>query len=89
MNTILALLAAGVLVAWIARRIRRAARRLDGIQRETAAADFTTHCDELLAIVHDTQPGRNETARLLLEDMWRQDVATRRNTGPRPRKEEL
>ncbi|WP_181785614.1 hypothetical protein [Streptomyces phytophilus] len=88
MTTSLALLAAAVLAAG-AVRLRRAARQVRALKRETADAGFTAHCDELLAIVRDTQPGRDENARLLLEDMWRQDAAARRNTGPRPRKEEL
>ncbi|GAA2218871.1 hypothetical protein GCM10010400_76060 [Streptomyces aculeolatus] len=92
MTTTLALLAAGVLLAAAVHCIRRAAHHVRALQREyrdaTAKTDFDNHCDELLAIVHDTQPGRNENARRLLEEMWRQPAATQRNTGPRPRKEQ-
>lgn len=81
-----ALLAAAALVGTAAYYcLTHASRLIDEALREQADADnFDTHCDELLAIVHDTQPGRDENARLLLEEMWRQDVAKRRNTGRRP-----
>lgn len=69
--------------------LSRAARLLNEALNEQAETDFDNHCDELLAIVHDTQPGRDENARQLLEEMWRRPAAARRNTGPRPRKEEL
>lgn len=83
---ITALALAALLAAAAVHCIRRAARELDAIQRD-AAADFTAHCDELLAIVHDTQPGRDEAARELMEEMWRLPAAEERNTLPR--KEEL
>lgn len=81
---ITALALAALLAAGAVHCIRRAARLVDAIQRERADADFTAHCDDLLAIIRDTQPGRDEAARLLLEDMYRQPAVARRNTGRRP-----
>jgi hypothetical protein len=77
MTTALALLAAGALLAAAVHCIRRAARRLDRIQRDTAD---NTPADR-------TPVGDDDWTR----DMRRhiRHTAKRRNTGPRPRKEEL
>lgn len=83
---ITALALAALLAGAAVHCIRRAAHHLRAIQRDSAA-NFGAHCDELLAIVHDAQPGRDENARELLEEMYRRPAVARRNT--QPRKEEL
>jgi hypothetical protein len=88
----LALLAAGVLGAWIVRCLHRAARQLDRIQRETADAAVSNDGLTRLADVIRAEPEPTPADRTPVgDDDWTRHMrrhirhtAKRRNTGRRP-----